>query len=56
MVTTSNRKPTRDCILCFKPIAEADYIAHVQECLPQSPDDVNFRTADARIKTSCLNW
>ncbi len=56
MDNTSNRKSTRDCIVCFKPIAEADYVAHVQACLPESPDDISCRTTNTRMKDSCLNW
>ncbi|UJR08019.1 hypothetical protein I4U23_012297 [Adineta vaga] len=54
-VTTSNRKFTRDCIWCFKPIAEIDYVAHVQACVPQSPDDINSTTTNGQTKDSCLN-
>ncbi|CAF1228252.1 unnamed protein product, partial [Adineta ricciae] len=54
--SASSKKSTRDCIWCFKAVPEKDYAAHVQTCIPQSPDDLDMQTSNERMmKDSCLN-
>ncbi|CAM4783822.1 unnamed protein product [Rotaria magnacalcarata] len=50
--TTNSAK---ECILCFNFISEADYEAHVQACLPKTPDVSRTNTIFQRKQDACLN-
>ncbi len=43
----------KDCIICYKPIKESEFVAHVNACLPEQ---TTFETIKKETTETCFSW